>query len=335
MGTGGIHSQADEFWALANGCPKEQGLVSVVACSDGCFRAGEQGVQAVLATRDGKVEFIQFADRVLAYVKSALGYAAYYPLHPVALAHPVQAVLMDLDGTTVRSEGFWINMLERTVRALRGDADFRFAPGDQPYVAGHSISEHLQYCLRYCPGAGLDAARACYHDQVRGALRAIAEGDGSCMAFAPAPGLKAFLLGLKEMGVKVGLVTSGLYEKAWPEILSAFRAMGMGDPRDFYDAIITAGQSPRHREPGTLGELECKPHPWLYAETGRIGLGIDFAERNAVVGIEDSGAGVIALRLAGFPTIGLAGGNVVESGTRGLCQYFCNSLGEAFEIIRG
>ena len=126
----------------------------------------------------------------------------------------------------------------------------------------------------------------------------------------------------KSIGVKIGLVTSGLYEKAWPEILDAFNTLGMGDPKEFYDAIVTAGHAIRPGEPGTLGELSPKPHPWLYAETTRVGLGIPFEERHRVVGIEDSGAGVCSILLAGFAPIGIGGGNIIDSGTRGLCTHY-------------
>src|SRR5262249_40959444 len=154
-------------------------------------------------------------------------------------------------------------------------------------------------------------------------MKKVLDGTGRVDAFKPAPGLKEFLLALKNGGIKIGLVTSGLYEKAWPEIHAAFRQLGMGDPRNFYDAIISAGFPLRRGEVGTLGELEPKPHPWLYAETARVGLGIDFTDRAHVVGIEDSGAGVIAIRLAGFAAIGMDGGNLTESGVRPLCSHFC------------
>jgi beta-phosphoglucomutase-like phosphatase (HAD superfamily) len=131
---------------------------------------------------------------------------------------------------------------------------------------------------------------------------------------------------LKSMNIKIGLVTSGLYEKAWPEILSAFRTLKMGDPKEFYDAIITAGFPLRQGQTGTLGELSPKPHPWLYAEVCRIGLGISRDLNGHVVGIEDSGAGVCSIRLAGFGVIGFAGGNIIESGTLGLCDYYCDSF---------
>ncbi len=166
-------------------------------------------------------------------------------------------------------------------------------------------------------------------------MRAILDGRGRADAFVPAPGIKDFLLALKVREVKIGLVTSGLYEKAYPEIVAAFRTLDLGEPRDFYDAIVTAGFPLRRGEVGTLGELSPKPHPWLYAEIARVGLGIPFEARNTVVGIEDSGAGVCAIRLAGFPTIGMGGGNIPESGTKALCQHYCESFAEVLDIMRG
>ena len=310
--------------------PQDAPLIPLDKAGDGLFHLGRDGVQAILTPADRKVEFICFPDKMLCYVKSAMGYPAIYPVKPVRVERPVSAVLMDLDGTSVRSEEFWVWIIEQTTARLLGDASFRLDKKDLPHVSGHSVSEHLQYCLqRYCPGRSVEEARAIYFRIVKDEMEAILQGRGRPNAFHPAPGLKEFLLQLKGKGVKIGLVTSGLNEKAWPEILSAFRSMGMGDPRDFYDAIITAGFPLRDGQPGTLGELESKPHPWLYAETARVGLGIDGSQRHSVVGIEDSAAGVIAIRLAGFAVIGLAGGNIQQSGLRGLCTYFCDSLAQA------
>jgi beta-phosphoglucomutase-like phosphatase (HAD superfamily) len=166
-------------------------------------------------------------------------------------------------------------------------------------------------------------------------MREIIEGRGKANAFVPTPGLREFLHELKSMGIKIGLVTSGLYEKAWPEILSAFKTLKMSDPLNFYDSIITAGFPLRkNASVGTLGELSPKPHPWLYAETARVGLGIEFSDRNSVIGIEDSGSGVCSIRLAGYPTIGITGGNIVESGTKELCSHYCSSFEEILEIVR-
>lgn len=314
---------------------EDSGFKVLSKCSDGKFIVGKDGVVAVMATGDEKVEFIVFHDRTLAYVKSSMGYPAYYPVHEVEYQKPVKAVLMDLDGTTVRSEEFWIWIIEKTTASLLGNPGFQLEEADMPFVSGHSVSEHLKYCIKkYCPEKSLEEARDFYFQHTHHEMDEIMKGRGKKGAFTPAPGIKDFLLELKSMKVKLGLVTSGLYEKAYPEILSAFDTLGMGDPRDFYDCIITAGFPLRRGETGTLGELSPKPHPWLYAETCRVGLGIEFADRNSVIGIEDSGAGVCSIRLAGYPTIGISGGNIIESGTKALCNYYCDTFGDILKVIK-
>lgn len=310
------------------------GVVPLERSSDGLFAAGRHGVVSVTATGDRKVEFVAFDGHTIACVRSSMGYPAYYPVHPVELRKPVKAVLMDLDGTSVRSESFWIWIIQLTVARLLGNPRFELEEADRPHVSGHSVSEHLQYCIeKYCPGKTVEEARRFYFEHTDRELKAIMQGKGRRDAFTPSPGLKPFLLALKARGICIGLVTSGLYEKAWPEIVSAFQTLGMGDPAQFYDAIVTAGFAIRHGQPGTLGELSPKPHPWLYAETARVGLGLPFEERCHVVGIEDSGAGICAIRLAGYPAIGYGGGNIAESGVRGLCQYYCKTFEEIMDII--
>jgi beta-phosphoglucomutase len=312
----------------------ESGFIPLEKCSDGCFAVGSDGVVSVTATGDKKVEFISFQDHSLAFVKSSMGYPAYYPILPVSFKKPVKAVLMDLDGTSVRSEEFWIWIIQMSTASLLGNPNFELEEADLPYVSGHSVSEHLQYCVKkYCPTRTVEEARGYYFEHTHRELKAIMDGGGRKDAFKPSPGLKPFLLELKAKGVKIGLVTSGLFEKAWPEIVSAFRTLDMGDPKEFYDAIISAGYPLRKGEVGTLGELSPKPHPWLYAETCRVGLGMDPSERDSVVGIEDSGAGVCSIRLAGFTTIGFGGGNINESGTRELCSFFCDDFQQVAKTI--
>jgi beta-phosphoglucomutase len=330
-----MHSQSQVATAEINS--QILGALKLDACSDGRFRVGQNGVTAITATGDRKVEFIYFHDQhILAYVKSSLGYPAYYPIESVKMERPVKAVLMDLDGTSVRSESFWIWIIQLTTASLLGNPEFELEEADVPFVSGHSVSEHLQYCIRkYCPDKKVEEARKYYFEHTNFQMREIMEGRGKGNAFTPSPGLKEFLYELKSMGVKIGLVTSGLYEKAWPEILSAFKTLNMGDPKDFYDAIITAGFPMRNGEPGTLGELSPKPHPWLYSEVSRVGLGIPVTERQHVIGIEDSGAGVCSIRLAGFAVVGFGGGNIIESGTADLCSYYCNTFEEILKVIKG
>lgn len=311
------------------------GLRVLECCSDGHFSVGKDGVNAIYATGDGKVEFICFQDHTLAYVLSSLNYPAYYPVKPVTPQGPVKAVLMDLDGTSVRSESFWIWIIEQTTASLLGDPSFRLSKEDEPFVSGHSVSEHLQYCIdKYCPGESLERARDFYFAHTHREMEEIMHGRGKEGAFTPSEGLKEFLLSLKQMNIKIALVTSGLYEKAWPEILSAFRTLEMGQPEEFYDCAISAGFPLRKGSVGTLGELSPKPHPWLYAEAATVGLGIPESERNHIVGIEDSGAGAVSIRLAGFPTIGFGGGNINASGTRALCNTYCENFSEVLAAIQ-
>jgi beta-phosphoglucomutase-like phosphatase (HAD superfamily) len=252
----------------------------------------------------------------------------------VNIKRPLKAVLMDLDGTTVRSEDFWVWIIQMSVASLLGNPKFEFEESDMPFVSGHSVSEHLQYCIdNYCPGKSLEEARNYYFEHTYREMDEIMQGRGKDGAFTPTPGVKDFLLELKSMGIKIGLVTSGLYEKAYPEIVSAFKTLKMGDPKDFYDAIISAGYPLRKGVPGTLGELSPKPHPYLYSETAVVGLGIPFSQRNRVMGIEDSGAGVCSIRLAGYATVGIGGGNIEESGTKALCGYYEENFEGILKII--
>jgi beta-phosphoglucomutase-like phosphatase (HAD superfamily) len=117
--------------------------------------------------------------------------------------------------------------------------------------------------------------------------------------------------------------------------VAVFRQLELGDPLGFYDAIVTAGSAVEPGQVGTIGELASKPHPWLYAEAARIGLTVDRSNRQRVIGIEDSAAGVLAIRLAGFACIGLTFGNIAASGMRPLVAHECDSLEQALPTILG
>ena len=311
-------------------------FIPLEAGGNGLFHVGKDGVLAIYTPLDKVSELIIFEDKTLVFINSKMGHPAIYPLEPACFEGPAEAVLMDLDGTSVHSEHFWIWVIEQTTARLLGNPGFQLEAPDEPHVSGHSVSEHLSYCVRkYCPHKTVEEARGHYFDIVHHEMAEILAGRGRPNAFEPAPGLDEFLRKLKENGVKIGLVTSGLYEKAWPEILSAFRTLKMGDPLEFYDAIITAGHAIRKGQAGTLGELAPKPHPWLYAETARIGLGIGSSRRHRVIGMEDSGAGVVSIRLAGFAAIGLAGGNIDGSGANPFLLNKVDSLLDALPVILG
>lgn len=310
------------------------GFIKLETGGDNSFHVGKDGVIAILTPLDKKTEFIIFEDKVLCYVKSSMGYPALYPLKETKYKGFAKAVLMDLDGTSVHSESFWIWIIEQTMARLLKNPKFSLAQEDEPFVSGHSVSEHLQYCInKYCGHENVETARRHYYDITNYEMNEILCGRGKKDAFTPAPGLKEFLYTLKEKSIKIGLVTSGLYQKAMPEIVSAFRSLNMGDPLDFYDAVITAGTAIIKGQAGTMGELAPKPHPWLYAETARVGLGMDVCDNEYIIGLEDSAAGVVSIKLAGFAPIGIAGGNIKKSGTYSLCMKEYDNLCDVLPLL--
>lgn len=298
------------------------------------FKVGKEGVRNILTPNDNKIDIIEFDDKKLCYVKSGMEYPALYPMHETHFEPKAEAILMDLDGTSVHSEEFWMWVIEQTTARLLGNRNFKREQEDEPFISGHSVSEHLKYMIdKYTKGASLEQAREYYFEIVNYEMDEILKGRGKQDAFTPAPHLKEFLTAVKNEGIKIGLVTSGLYEKAMPEIISAFKQLNMGDPTEFYDCIITAGQALKKGQTGTLGELEAKPHPWLYAETARVGLGIPFEKRHKVIGVEDSSAGVVSIKLAGFSCAGISGGNIEKSGVGELCDYRIDDLTDLLNII--
>ncbi len=263
---------------------------------------------------------------------SNYGVSADYRIDPVEFHGPAQAILMDLDGTTLTSEEFWVFIIQETMKKLLGDPRFSLEEADVPYVSGFTTVDHLNYCIRkYSPDRSIDRAVALYHETAEFELQEIMEGRGHVDAFRPMDGLKEFLTGVKKRGIPIGLATSGLDYKAIPEIVAAFRALDMGDPREFYDAIITGGRRKDVGDYGTLGEVVSKPHPWIYTELAYLGLKITDPTR--VIGIEDSAAGVLSLRFSSFPVIGLESGNIGQSGLDCLCHKKVARLPDILELI--
>jgi beta-phosphoglucomutase-like phosphatase (HAD superfamily) len=259
------------------------------------------------------------------------GISAAYKLERGTFKPEAEYVLMDLDGTTVKSEEFWIYLIEKVVKKLLGKPDFSFETEDIPYVSGFSTVEHLSYCIKkYRINATPIEANGVYHRMAHYELDEIREGRGNGQAFRPREGLKAFLTEIKKQGKRVGLVTSGPDYKAVPEIVSVFRLLRMGDPLDYFDAVITGGKRKNKGEYGTIGEIAAKPHPWVYAE---IALGLEIEDKTKAIVIEDSSSGLISARLAGFDVIGFKDGNLIQSGLSEQCYAMADTFEEILKII--
>lgn len=259
------------------------------------------------------------------------GISARYPLVNGCYAAPAKFVMMDLDGTSVQSEEFWIWLIERTTQELMGNPKFSLSQDDIPYVSGFSTIEHLDYCIKkYGIEKTSMEANAVYHRIAEYELGEILNGRGNVSAFRPREGLKEFLLELKARGIKIGLATSGLDYKAIPEILSAFRVLNLGDPTEFYDGIVTGGKRKIKGNYGTIGEMAVKPHPWIYAE---LALGLGVSDKSQAIVLEDSSAGLISGRLAGFDVVGFQDGNIVDSGMAELAYSTVQTFDEILKLL--
>ena len=276
------------------------------------------------------IEFINNNDQLLVKI-SQCGVSATYPLNENIQQNKIKYVLMDLDGTTVKSEEFWVYLIEKTVQACLKKDDFHLEKSDAPYVSGFTTVEHLEYCKnRYHFSQSISEALEEYHRIARFELNEIMLGRGNINAFEPRKGLKEFLLELKRMNIKIGVATSGLKYKAVPEIVSTFKLIGLGDPLEFYDGLITGGDQ-KEGEYGTIGEIASKPHPWIYRELA-LGLKVDDMS-NAIV-LEDSSAGIISAKLAGINVIGFKDGNLFESGLDEQCLLMVDSFKEVLDYIK-
>ena len=277
------------------------------------------------------VEFFRRNGELYGEVKSK-ELNACYELKDVTFQSPAEGILMDLDGTTLDSEGFWVYIIQTTMAKLMGDPKFTLEDADEPFVSGYTTVEHLRYCRnKYCKDKKIEDANAIYHITASEELEKVMKGAGNANAFRPNEGLKEFLLEVKRRGIKIGLATSGLKYKAIPEIVSVFRQLDMGDPLKFYDSIITGGDRKTAGVYGTVGEIASKPHPFIYSELAHLGLNVKDDSR--VLGIEDSSAGVLSLRFAGFPVVGLNTGNISKSGLDGFCYKKVDNLMEILEVL--
>lgn len=279
----------------------------------------------------GNAEFIEKDGEIYGRIKN-YGIVTDYKITPAEFKKPAEAVMTDLDGTTLQSEEFWVYIIETTVKKLLGDEKFSLTDDDIPYVSGFTTVDHLRYCIgKYAEGKDINEAVKIYHRTAEEELAKIMRGEGYVSAFKPADGLKEFLLGLKKKNIKTGLATSGLDYKAIPEITAAFRNIGLGNPLEFYDSIITGGRRKDEGDYGTIGEIAAKPHPWIYAELAYSGLKITNPAN--IIGVEDSAAGVMSLRFAGFSAIGLESGNITKSGLDCLCEKKISRLTEILDFI--
>ena len=306
----------------------DAGFVSLDACSDGHFRVGRDGVRHILTPADRRVEFIVFDDRTLAFVGSSMGYPAYYPVHDVYLERPVRAVVMDLDGTTVRSEPFWVWMIERATSSLLDDPGFHLEEADLPFVSGFSVSEHLEYCIRSTAWQDRRASPAVL-------FRAHVSRDGGNPRRSRQG--RCVRAGARPEGVSAGVEIRRHQDRRGHR--ACMRKPGQSWWRPSHDGpwrpacVLRRHDHRRRCGPANRARLEnCRrSRIRVGAEACRVGLGILLRPASTWLAC-DSGAGVQPPS-GRLPTIGMAYGNIVDSGTPSLCQHYCASFDDVLVIL--
>ncbi len=276
------------------------------------------------------INFIEKGDDLFVEINQS-GIDAFYRMPKVKTNPKIKYLLMDLDGTTVQSEEFWMYLIEQTAKELLNNPNFKLSEEDVPFVCGYTTSEHLLYVKnKYHFTQDIPTALEVYNRICKFELNEIMEGRGNANAFKPRPGLKEFLYKIKNSGIKIGLATSGLDYKSIPEIVSAFKALDMGDPLNFYDLIVTGGNKSQGQY-GTTGELSAKPHPWVYRE---LAHGLQIKDLSDALVLEDTASGVTAARLAGFNVIGFKDGNLIRSGLDDQCIHMVDTFDDVLDYLK-
>lgn len=147
-------------------------------------------------------------------------------------------------------------------------------------------------------------------------LEGIRDGAVTEALIEPMPFLAEFLSISKKLGIKLGLVTSSVEKEAQIVMPIVFQGMGFETPyEEYYDCVVTAS--------GNEMENYLKPHPMLY-DMALTMLGFQHqTQRNGSFGVEDSTAGLKAVRAAGISAVA-----VIHPGTKNHDKSFAN-LGTA------
>lgn len=158
----------------------------------------------------------------------------------------------------------------------------------------------------------LQGAIDIYYANYHKILEGIRGGAVTEALIEPMPFLGEFLSICKELGIKLGLVTSSVQKEAEIVMPIVFAGMGFHMPfMEYYDSVVTASDN----------EMEnyLKPHPMLY-DIALTMMGLQHqSHRNGSFGIEDSTAGLKSVRAAGIGAVA-----VIHPGTKNHDKSFAN-----------
>ena len=248
---------------------------------------------------------------------------------PRPLVKPVRAVLLDLDGTSLLSEDFWAAVLAETL-ARCGRTVINHV--DQTLLRGGSTEEHLaQLMVRY----GLRVDR----DQVRTAYQEVVDErfhEASIAELADvmpiAEGFVALRDRLLALRLPMLLVTNGGFAKTAKQLEILAHHLEESSP-DRVATGVWCSPDPPGAGLNSFGAGSAKPHPWPYFEAATRGAGLTEGELASVVGVDDSFAGVVSMRLAGVISYGLDSENVRALGASEFADRIISSLADVLDDL--
>ncbi|MHA6760406.1 HAD family hydrolase [Streptacidiphilus sp. PAMC 29251] len=182
----------------------------------------------------------------------------------------LQAVLFDMDGTLVDTEGLW----QQAVAAEAALLGLPLGPDDQPYILGRAVQDtavHLHGRLLAAPVEGATPALSRLADALERRFAGLVQAR-----VEPLPGALALLDELTAGGVTIALVSAS--------------------PRHVVDIVLATLGSRRFAVSFAAGETpRTKPAPDPYLAAAEA-LGVDPA---CCVAVEDTPTGVASAEAAG------------------------------------
>jgi HAD superfamily hydrolase (TIGR01509 family) len=194
---------------------------------------------------------------------------------------PLHAVLFDMDGTLVDTEGLWWQAAESEARLLGlvlGDAD-------QPHVLGRAVDDTAAHLFRSAQGT-TTRTEASVASALDRRFTALVEAQ-----VVPLPGALELLDELKAAGIPTALVSAS--------------------PRHVVDIVLEALGRRRFTVTFAAGETpQTKPAPDPYLAAADA-LGVP---AGSCVAVEDTPTGIASAEAAGCSVVAVPSATVIEAG---------------------
>lgn len=215
---------------------------------------------------------------------------------------PPTAVLFDVDGTSLLSEEFWVQILSTTLIEAGGPAD-GLAPTDFIALRGGTVSAHLGAIRKiYNLSMEVPQLEELYGEVVDRMFHSRGIED-LCREMPIANGLAFMVDNLNYRGIPFGFVTNGARRKAARELAVINRhllAQGVRPTK------MQLWASPSHGsgEIQEFGGMCGKPHPWPYLEAARA-FSSTSENRRRILAVDDTVVGLISARAAGLTPVAI------------------------------